>query len=178
MSTNCAATLTALLLLLPAVAAAADDDPCAAFSWDVHHERALFATPAKALLGGHSSADAPAVSVDHLYALTLTKQSQVSFAVKPGRSSAGDSDYAAIIKLTVPEAGTWRISLDSKVWVDVLADGAAIASADFQGRAGCNAPHKIVEFVLPAGKALTVQISAAAAPLAKLAVTRAAAHAP
>ena len=174
MSPRCAkwifAAVMALIWALPVCAA---DDPCDAFSWDVHHERELFAKPAEALAGGHTSAAAPTVKVDRLYELTLAKQSEISFVTKPGRAATGDGDYAALVHLTVPAGGTWRISLDAKLWVDVLADGGAIASSDFQGRPGCSAPHKIVEFVLPAAKVLTVQISSGSTPTVKLSVSRA-----
>jgi hypothetical protein len=169
---------TAVVTLLWTVHACAADDPCAAFTWDVRHERELFAKPAEALVGGHTEAAVPPLKVDRLYELTLAKQAEVSFATKPGKAAMGDGDYAALVHLTVPAAGSWRISLDSKLWVDVLADGGAIASSDFQGRSGCSAPHKIVEFVLPAGKVLTLQISSGTAPTVKLSVTRAAARAP
>jgi hypothetical protein len=167
-----------LMLLLSAMPAIGAEDPCTAFTWDVHHERALFATPGEALAGARTSAGAPALKVERLYNLTLAKRAELSFTTKPATAAAGDSDYGALLHLTVPEAGTWRISLESKLWVDVLADGVAIASSDFQGRPGCSAPHKIVEFVLPAGKVLTVQLSGAAAPTVKLSVTRTAARAP
>lgn len=179
MNTICAKWISAATLaLLCALPARAAEDPCAAFTWDVHHERELFAKAAEALVGGHASAAAPDVKVDRLYELTLAKQSEVSFVTKPGKAALGDGDYAALVHLTVPADGTWRISLDSKVWVDVLAGAGAIASSDFQGRPGCSAPHKIVEFVLPAGKLLTLQISSASAPKVKLSVTRAVARAP
>jgi hypothetical protein len=179
MSPRCAKWIFAAVAgLLWSAAACAADDPCAAFTWDVHHERELFAKPAEALVGGHTDAAAPALKVDRLYELTLAKQPEVSFPSKPGRAAMGDGDYAALVHLTLPAAGMWRVSLDSKLWVDVLADGGAIASSDFQGRPGCSAPHKIVAFVLPAGKVLTLQISNAAAPTVKLSVTRAPTRAP
>jgi hypothetical protein len=167
----------AALALLWSISAYAADDPCAAFTWDVHHERELFAKPAEALTGGRSDAAAPDLKVDRLYEVALAKQADVSFVTKPGKAAPEGASYAALVHLKVPAGGTWRISLDAKLWVDVLVDGGAIASSDFQGRPGCSAPHKIVEFVLPAGEVLTVQISSGAAPGVKLSVTRAPARA-
>jgi hypothetical protein len=166
----------AVTLLSPAPACAAPD-PCEGFSWDVRQERALFAQHPEALTGARNAGAAPLVQADHLYQVALAGQSEVSFAVAPGRPATGEA-YAGILRLKVPTAGTWRVSLDSKLWVDVLADGAALTAGDFQGRAGCSAPHKIVEFVLPAGKELTLQLSAAATASVRLGITRAPARAP
>ncbi len=47
-----------------------------------------------------------------------------------------------------------------------------IASKDFQGRPGCDAPHKIVEFVLPAGTPLTLQFRAGSQDTLKVSVSR------
>jgi hypothetical protein len=53
----------------------------------------------------------------------------------------------------------------------VLANGALIASRDFQGRPGCSAPHKIVEFALPASTPLTLEFSGGSAPEVKVTIT-------
>jgi hypothetical protein len=54
--------------------------------------------------------------------------------------------------------------------VDVVVQGTPIPSRDFQGRAGCRAPHKVVEFVLPAATPLTLQFSAGDAATLRVAV--------
>lgn len=163
---------------LPALAA---EDPCAGFSWDVGHERGVFATAPEVLAAAQSPAalrSASELTVDRLYELKLTRQTGVSYVIAPGRPSATEAAYGGLVHLRVPSTGVWRISLDAKLWVDVLADGVAIQSGDYQGRPGCSAPHKIVEFTLPAGRSLTVQLSGDSAPTVKFAVTRAPAHSP
>jgi len=72
----------------------------------------------------------------------------------------------------VPQAGNYRISLDAPLWIDVLADAAALPARDFQGRPGCSAPHKIVEFELPGNTPLTLQFSGAQSATVRLAITR------
>ena len=67
-------------------------------------------------------------------------------------------------------AGLYRIALDQPIWVDVVAEGTPVRSRDFQGRSGCSAPHKIVEFVLPAKVALTIQLSSGSGPTVRVAV--------
>ena len=91
----------------------------------------------------------------------------------PGRKKPSDGDYAGLARLKVATAGTYRIALDQPVWIEVIANGIPIRAEAYQGRPGCNAPHKIVEFVLAAGTAITLQLSGGNGPSVRLAVTRA-----
>jgi hypothetical protein len=155
--------------------AAAAGDPCAAFSWDVSRERALFGQVPQRVTAGATPADAPALSPDRLYELALVPLAQVHFAATPGKSPSTEA-HAGLATLSLPSAGLYRIAIDQSSWVDVIARGASIASRDFQGRPGCHAPHKIVEFELPAATPLTLQFSAGDAATLRVAVLRAPPH--
>ena len=170
-------SLALIALLLGAMGARADD-PCAAFKWDIGRERALFATEPTALSAGSAVDSSPSLAPDRLYQLQLSIQPKVIFAVPPGKKTLTDGAYGGLAILTVGLAGIYRISLDQPHWLDVVASGAPIRSKDFQGRPGCNAPHKIVEFALPPGTALTLQFSGASSPTVKVAVTRSPVEAP
>lgn len=161
-----AVTLTAGIRLAHA------DDPCAAFTWEVRHERALFETKPQILTGGQTVTASPTLSADHLYQVELTAQTEVKFSQPPGRKHGDGGAFAGLVRLTVEMAGVYRISLDQPVWVDVIANGTMVPAKDFQGRPGCNAPHKIVEFPLPAGSPITLQFSGSTNPTVKVAVTR------
>jgi hypothetical protein len=147
------------------------DDPCASFTWDVRHERTLFGEQPQSVAAGQTLAAAPAVVIDHLYELKLTGQAAVTF-VTAGKTPKSDEAYAGLVRLTVKSPGIYRISLDQPVWVDLIANGTVVAAKDHQGSRGCSAPHKIVEFLLPAGVPVTLQFSAANVATTKLAVTR------
>jgi hypothetical protein len=160
------------LLLLPLAAVGAADDPCAAFSWEVSHERALFGERSEALVAGRSVASAPKLTPDRLYELHLSAQSQVTLAAPPLGHRSTEGAYAGLARLSVPQGGLYRVSLDRAAWVDVVADGLALQARDFQGRPGCNAPHKIVEFLLPAAPTLTLQLSGGTEATVKVALSR------
>jgi hypothetical protein len=162
-----ACALIALLPLGPAHA----EDACAGFAWNVSHERALFASAPQQLAASAKASSAAPIVVDRLYQLQLVSQAQARFAVPSERPAPADT-FAGILQLTVPEGGAWRISVDAKLWVDVVLDGHLLRAAKHQGQSGCTAPHKIVEFELPAGKTLTLQLSEALGPTARIAVTR------
>jgi hypothetical protein len=161
----------ALTLMLLASAASLADDPCSGFSWNVTHERAVFSSTALNAKAGADAASAPAITANHLYDLTLAPQSQVHFQVPPGKPSKVDSPYAGLLHLKLKTQGLYRISADQPFWIDVVGGEELIRSESFQGAAGCNAPHKIVQFTLPAGQELTVQVSGAGSAHARIAVT-------
>ena len=149
------------LLIEPAAwgARAVDDEPCGGFSWNVSHERALFTEAAKTEKAGGEKGTAPLITPDHLYDLTLTPQSQVHFPVPPGKKPSSENAFGGLARLRLKTAGLYRISVDRPFWVDVVAGDELIHSVDFQGAAGCTAPHKVVQFMLPASRELVLQIS-------------------
>ena len=102
----------AALLSLPLASSYAAEDPCAAFSWDVHHERELFGQQPVDLASGKALADAPALTPDRLYELELRAQPEVSFAAPPSRIWAKEATYAGLVRLTVDTAGVYRFALD------------------------------------------------------------------
>jgi hypothetical protein len=144
---------------------------CADFAWDVHHERALCAGEAQSLPAGTDRASAPTIRADRYYDLQLSPQPGVKFVAAPGKVMLADGAYAGLIKLTVAKAGSYRVSLDRPYWIDVVSDGKLLPTQDFQGSRGCSAPHKIVEFVLPANQQLWLQFIGATAAQLHLTVT-------
>ena len=120
---------------------------------------------------GQTIAGSPTLAIDRLYQLQLKGQSAVAFPAPPGKKTPSEGAYAGLATLTVDAAGVYRIAVDRAVWVDVIANGALVRAKDFQGRHGCNAPHKIVEFLLPARTPLTLQFSGSDVATVKVAVT-------
>ena len=58
----------------------------------------------------------------------------------------------------VPATGRYRVSISSRHWIDVVDDKTVIESVGHLGP-GCELVHKVVEFDLPAGRPLTLQLS-------------------
>jgi hypothetical protein len=149
----------------------ADEDPCAGFSGNVTPERALFAGAAQPAAAARDVASAQPLVPGRLYQLQLAPQGQVSMRLAPGKKTQLDGAYAGLARLQLQQAGSYRVSMDQGAWIDVVADGQMINSSNFQSRPGCTAPHKIVQFLLPAGHELLLQFSAATAPVLRVAVT-------
>jgi hypothetical protein len=168
------ASLT-VLLCLAGTQAFADDDPCSGFKWDVSKERALFASTAVATAAGKDAASAPAVTSNRLYQLQLLPTSQVSFAVPPGKTSPLEGTYAGEVTLSIPAPGSYRVSIDLPLWIDVVAGGKLLSPTDYEGLHSCNAPRKIVEFALDGKQPLILQLSGAGQTTVRLTIVRTAA---
>jgi hypothetical protein len=95
----------------------------------------------------------------------------VTFARPPGKSAPTATSSGGLVKLRLKAAGRYRISTDAPLWIDVIAGSDALTSSGFQGRQPCALLHKSVEWALPGGVDLIVQLSGAARDRAKLAVT-------
>jgi hypothetical protein len=146
-------------------------DPCDGFTWNVSHERALFASSATELTAGSDSASAPLLAPERLYTLQLRPLGQVTFVTTPGKKGGSDGGYAGVAALVITQPGSYRIALDVPLWVDVVADGGLMANKGFQGASGCSAPHKIVEFEFPVARQVMLQFSGTTATSVRIGIT-------
>jgi|SRR5580698_700648 hypothetical protein len=147
-------------------------DPCDGFTWNVAHERAVFAMPAASVSAAAAAGAAPTLAIDRLYDIALTPQDKVRFVLAPEKKTLADGAYAGMVTLHIPAAGKYRVSMSEGFWIDLIADGKFVPTDDFTGSHGCRAPRKIVQFVLPAGD-LTLQFANTNSPGVQVTVTAA-----
>jgi hypothetical protein len=163
MSRSIASKLLACALLagvLCQAARAANVDACTRFKWDVSRELAVMNQTPQALTAAVSpGVDVPQLDVGTLYSLKLAEQTGVTFAAQPAKASVVPGAHAGLVRFRVKKAGRYRVSISSGHWVDVVDGAQLVPSVDFQGHVGCERPRKIVEFELPAQRALTLQFS-------------------
>jgi hypothetical protein len=160
-----------LALMLASAVTARADEGCLDFKWDVSKERALFAGAPAALKSGHDPASAPIVIPNRLYTLRLAAQDQVAFSASPAKKPSASPAYAGLATLKIAAPGSYRVSVDVPVWIDLVSQGTLVAAKDFQGQHACSAPHKIVEFELAGTQPFVLQFSNAAAGSITLTVT-------
>ena len=160
----------AALLLGFSGAAVYADDPCAGFKWSVTHERALFAGNAQAVTAAPDAGSAPALAAEHLYDISLLPQATLALRVPAGTKSRFEGAFAGFTHLNIAAPGLYRISLDQPGWIDLVGEQGVIASSDFSGQHGCSAPHKVVQFELPAG-GLLLQLTGVAGAHVELTLT-------
>ena len=162
----------ALLPTAGQTANAADTDPCTGFTWDVSRERAVMKQTPRAVSGAvRPGADVPKIEPEKLYEVKLADQSAVTFVAKPGKAALTDGAHAGLVRFRVEKSGRYRISITSEHWIDVIEGTQLESSRDFQGQRGCERPHKIVEYELPAGRDLTLQFSGSTGARVIVAIT-------
>jgi hypothetical protein len=147
-------------------------DPCARYKWDVTRERALFAAATSPVTAAKDGRSPPSIATDHAYRVQLAPAGQVVLPTSPGKPSS-EGSYSGVLRLTVPISGSYRVAVDQPMWIDVVADTHLVPATDYEGQHGCEAPRKIVQFALEAGKPLTLQLSGASADAVRITIVRA-----
>jgi hypothetical protein len=150
-----------LTFSLVAAVAARGQDACMDFNWDVSKERALFAGPPTMMRAGTDTKSAPIVLPNHLYQLALAAQNSVKFSVHEGKK-ADENANAGLVILRISTAGSYRVSVDLPVWIDVVTQDSVLQPTDYQGQHDCAAPRKVVAFDLQGTKPFLLQFSGAA----------------
>lgn len=101
--------------------------------------------------------------------LALRPAADVPYAPPPARAPAAGS-HGGVFPLTIATPGLYRIALSAKAWVDVVRDGAAVASAEHAHGVPCSGVAKTVAFRLEAGR-YVLQLSEVAASAITVRVT-------
>jgi hypothetical protein len=151
---------------------AAEPDPCTRFTWDVSHEITVMKqSPQAVTAAAKPGKDAPTLQIDKLYELKLMAQDGVTFAITPGKPTLPDGAHAGVAHFRTDKAGRYRVAITSGHWIDIVDGEKLIKSRDFQGARGCERPHKIVEYDLPAGRDFTLQLSGSSDATVIVAIT-------
>src|SRR5215472_11489238 len=79
--------------------------------------------------------------------------------IAPERSPKSQDTFAGSIQIAAPvKAGTYKITLSSAGWIDVVQDGHRVRSTAATGATGCEGVRKSVKFELAASP-FTVQLT-------------------
>jgi hypothetical protein len=146
--------------------------PCRSAEWNLERELALMAADAAEIEAGTQSAAAPRIEPESTYRVLLAPVGTVRFASQPERESTVPEARGGLVRLGIPAAGRYRVTLDAAQWIDAVQAGKRLVSSRFIGRPSCPRLHKVVEFELVAGEAV-LQLSVGTADRVRLLVTRA-----
>ncbi len=146
--------LAALLAALPSLGAADEPKGCDAFKWSIERERAaLVATGKPAIANGG------ALAYDVAATLRLAPLAEAGLPRAPERAPRSTQSFAGHFTLAAPAApGSFRITLASEGWIDLVDNGVFLRPKGFSGVVGCEGARKSVRFDLPA-RALDLQLS-------------------
>ncbi|HEX4408631.1 MAG TPA: hypothetical protein VH206_07660 [Xanthobacteraceae bacterium] len=121
---------------------------CDKFKWPLDKERAtLNGTDLPKLVSGASVAwPIPFASI-----ITLVPFADAKLPTPPEQTPKSPVSFAGFIKAPAPaKAGSYKITLSSEGWVDVIQGGHTVKSTAFSGAQGCEGIRKSVKFNLAA----------------------------
>lgn len=102
--------------------------------------------------------------------VALRPTREVSYAAQPEKPG-GSVAHGGMVAFSIPDPGTYQVSLSSGAWIDVLKAGAPLVSAAHAPGPKCSSIRKTVAFLLQPGR-YVLQISASADPTLTVMVTR------
>jgi hypothetical protein len=143
---------------------------CQAPGWDMGREVSAFKSTAENLPAGASSMDLPPLEIGTLYVLKLRPQSDVQFLQTTAKASLVQNPLAGMARFTVPTPGNYRVTVDSPLWIDIVAPGGTIPPARYNGWHECRLFRKTVEYTLRAGQMLVLQLSEATPELVRVVI--------
>jgi hypothetical protein len=164
-------TAMAACALFAAAAAAQDlSDSCQMNGWSMGAEISAFKSTAENVVASAAETAAPPLEMSTLYVIKLRPQTGVQYPQASGKKSLVQNPLGGLVRFTVPANGQYRITVDSPLWIDVIGPAGMIAPTGYTGWHECRLFRKSVEYTLPAGAPLVLQISEATPELVRVVI--------
>ena len=129
---------------------------CDKFKWPLNKERATLTGTDLPKLASGSSVKWP---LPFATTVTLLPFTEAKLPVAPERTPKSNNTFAGFIEAPAPApSGTYKITLSSEGWIDVVQKGERLKSIAATGATGCDGVRKSVKFEL-AKAPYTVQFS-------------------
>lgn len=90
------------------------------------------------------------ITLNHAFMVHLAHTSDVHFLQRPSEPG-GSVSYSGMVDFVAPHAGTYRVMLPNKTWIDVLSGSTRDSSTRHQHGPDCSGIRKMVDFSLQAG---------------------------
>jgi hypothetical protein len=163
---------TALTALVVALAAgpcfAQEPIGCDKFKWPLDKERATLTGTG---LPKVASGDRISWPIPFATTVGLVPFANAKLPTAPERAPKSPSSFGGFVQISAPaRAATYKITLSSEGWIDVIQDGHAIKSSAFSGATGCEGVRKSAKFPL-AAQPFTVKLSGVPASTIGIAIT-------
>ncbi|MGO3518618.1 MAG: hypothetical protein ACTINM_09050 [Acetobacter cibinongensis] len=102
--------------------------------------------------------------------VTLHPTTDIQYSVRP-EAPGGKVSSGRLLAFDTPDAGTYRVMLSGRAWLDVITQGKVTDSTHHQHGPACSGIGKMVDFTLPAGRQ-TIQISGSGTPALEVMVIK------
>jgi hypothetical protein len=129
---------------------------CDKFKWPLDKERSTLTGTdlPKVASGATITWPIPWVTI-----VTLVPFADAKLPMAPDSAPKSPSSFAGFVEAHAPaKAGSYKITLSSEGWIDVVQNGHAVKSSAFSGASGCEGVRKSVKFDL-APQPLTIELS-------------------
>lgn len=129
---------------------------CDKFKWPLDQERELL-TSSKAI--AVTSGSSLKASLPVAVTINLVPFADAKLPTAPQRAPRLPTSFAGFLQVAAPpHDGTYKISLSSEAWIDVVQAGQLLKSVAFSGATGCDGIRKSVKFDLTA-EPFAIQLS-------------------
>jgi hypothetical protein len=141
---------------------------CDKFKWPLDKERAtLNGTDLPKVASG----DRVTWPLPFATSVALVPFADAKLPMAPERAPKFATSFAGFVQVPGPsKAGTYKITLSSEGWIDVVQAGHLVKGGAFSGATGCEGIRKSVKFDL-AAEPFTVQLTSVPAASIKIAIT-------
>ena len=160
--------IVASACVLAAPALAQEPVGCDKFKWPLDKERAtLNGTDLPKLNSGdHAPWPLPWASI-----VALVPFANAKLPAAPERAPKSPDSFAGFVQVIAPKKpASYKVTLSSEGWIDLLQDGHAVKSTAFSGATGCEGVRKSVKFDL-AATPFTVELSGVPTDTIKMAIS-------
>jgi hypothetical protein len=142
---------------------------CDKFKWPLDKERATLngTDLPKVASGARTSWPVPFATT-----VVLVPLADAKLPMAPERAPKSPASFAGFVEAPAPsKAGTYKITLSSEGWIDLIQNGQFVKSVAFSGATGCDGIRKSVKFDL-AAQPFTIELSGVPADTIRIAVSR------
>jgi hypothetical protein len=141
---------------------------CDKFKWPLDKERATLngTDLPKIASGDRAPWPLPWASI-----VALVPFADAKLPLPPERTPKSPTSFAGFIQAAAPShAETYKVTLSSEGWIDVVQNDQFVKSSAFSGATGCDGVRKSVKFDLTAAP-FTVELSGVAADTIRMAIS-------
>jgi hypothetical protein len=141
---------------------------CDKFKWPLDKERAtLNGTDLPKVVSG----DRAAWPLPWASTVALVPFADAKLPMAPERTPKSPTSFAGFVEAAAPShAGTYKFTLSSEGWIDIVQNGQFVKSSAFSGAQGCDGIRKSVKFDLTASP-FTIELSSVPADTIRIVIS-------